>query len=76
MEGFDKAIEFYGDDTNIARQASKFGNVKFSLSFVMPTSARRFSEETTLKTAAIYILNFISIVILHKPATKIYKDIR
>ncbi len=76
MKGFDKTIEFYGEDTDIARRASKFGKVKFDTSFVMPTSARRFSDGNMTKTAIVYILNFISIVIFHKPVTKEYKDIR
>ncbi|MGH7174812.1 MAG: glycosyltransferase family 2 protein, partial [Minisyncoccia bacterium] len=42
MGGFDTSIEFYGDDTDTVRRAKAFGNVKFSLSFVMPTSGRRF----------------------------------
>jgi len=76
MGGFDKTIEFYGEDTDIARRASKFGKVKFHPSFIMPTSARRFFGESTSKTAVIYVLNFISEIIFHKPFTKKYKDIR
>ncbi len=76
MGGFDEKIKFYGEDTNIARRASRFGKVKFHPSFIMPTSARRFSKESTLKTAVVYVLNFISEIVLHRPFTDKYKDIR
>lgn len=76
MNGFDSSIEFYGDDTNIARRASLFGKVKFKLSFIMYSSARRLIGQGMIKTALIYVLNFFSQVFLKKSATKSYKDIR
>ncbi|MDB5194048.1 MAG: dolichyl-phosphate beta-D-mannosyltransferase, partial [Parcubacteria group bacterium] len=76
MNGFDTSIEFYGEDTNIARRASKFGKVKFSLALTMPTSGRRLSEQGFLKTGYIYVANFISEVLLKKPAHRDYTDIR
>jgi hypothetical protein len=42
IDGFDTSIEFYGEDTDIARRASKHCTAKFLLGLVMPTSARRF----------------------------------
>ncbi|MDO8183800.1 MAG: glycosyltransferase family A protein [bacterium] len=76
MGGFNTTIEFYGEDTDIARRASRFGQVKFNLKLVMPTSARRLKGQGTLKTAWIYLINFLSQVILHKSATKKYADPR
>ncbi len=76
MGGFDTTISFYGEDTDIARRASKFGKVVFKLSFTMYTSGRRFSGQGFLKTGFIYMANFASEVILRKPFTKEYKDIR
>ncbi len=76
MGGFDTAIEFYGEDTDIARRASKFGTVKFSPSFYMPTSGRRFRGQGLLKTSLLYMANFASEVFLHRPVTAKYKDIR
>lgn len=76
MNGFNVSLEFYGDDTDVARRASEFGKVKFDPYFIMPTSARRFKGEGLFKTATLYVLNFLSQAVLHKPATKKYKDIR
>lgn len=74
--GFDRNINFYGDDTDIARRLHKIGKVKFKLSFVMHDSARRLKEQGLLKTGFIYACNFLSVVLLHVPVTKEYKDIR
>ena len=76
MGGFDTTIPFYGEDTNIARRASAFGKVKFNLSFWMPTSARRFAGQGWIHTTILYMANFLSEVILRKPVTKKYRDIR
>ena len=74
--GFDTNIEFYGEDTNIARRLHKVGKVKFTMSFFMPTSARRFKGEGFWKIGLTYALNYFSEAIFHKPITKSYKDIR
>ena len=76
MGGFDTTIEFYGEDTNIARRASKHGKVKFMPSFHMYTSARRCEGLGVWKTGFIYITNFVSEVMFKKPVTKKYIDIR
>lgn len=76
MNGFDTSITFYGEDTNIARRAHKYGKVKFSTSFGMPTSGRRLSHYGILKTSFLYVTNFVSEVIFHKPNNMEYKDIR
>jgi glycosyltransferase involved in cell wall biosynthesis len=76
MNGFDRSIEFYGEDVDIARRASKQGKVLFSRNFVMPTSARRMKQQGFVKTAGIYFINYFSIILRGKPATKGYKDLR
>jgi glycosyltransferase involved in cell wall biosynthesis len=76
MNGFDTLIEFYGEDTNIARRASQFGKVKFMLSHYMYTSGRRLEKQGILSTFKEYMFNFLSEVFLHKPVTKEYKDLR
>ena len=74
--GFDKNIPFYGDDTDIARRLSKVGKVKFKISFIMYTSGRRLKEQGFLKTGFLYIGNFFSEVLFHRPVSKEYKDFR
>jgi GT2 family glycosyltransferase len=74
--GFDTNIAFYGEDTNIARRLHAVGKVKFSQRFRIGTSARRLQNEGLFKIAFVYAANFFSEVILHKPVTKEYIDIR
>ncbi len=76
MNGFDTSITFYGEDTNIARRASKFGRSKFTLGLTMNTSGRRLEHHGTWTTGWVYVLNYFSEVFLKKPITKTYKDIR
>jgi glycosyltransferase involved in cell wall biosynthesis len=74
--GFDTSIVFYGDDTNIARRLKEEGTVKFCPDFFVYSSGRRLQEEGLLKTSFTYGLNYLSEMVLHRPATKRYKDYR
>jgi len=76
MGGFDTSIEFYGEDTNIARRASRFGKAKFKPSFVMYTSARRIHGEGMIKMAVVYCFSMFYEVFAKKPVSKGYIDIR
>ncbi len=74
--GFDVRIGFYGEDTDVAKRIQKMGQVKFSFLFPMRTSARRFSGEGLVSTAAKYVINHFWVIIFRKPFSKKYKDIR
>lgn len=74
--GFDQTIEFYGEDTDIARRLHTVGKVVFSTRMNVLTSPRRLSEEGIIKTGWIYAKNFFSIVVKGKPATADYIDYR
>ncbi len=76
MNGFDTTIEFYGEDTNIARRSHEFGKVKFSLKFPMYTSGRRFGGQGLATTSLLYMANYVSEALFHKPTTQKYTDIR
>ena len=77
MGGFDTTIVFYGEDIDIARRASKFGKVKFKNNFVMYTSPRRLDGQGFFNTAWVYVINFFSEVLRHRPTNNAdYKDIR
>ena len=76
MGGFDTNIEFYGEDTNIARRASKFGKVLFKRSFVIDASGRRVMKQGLIRMALQYVINFVAEAFFHKPITKKYKDYR
>jgi len=76
MNGFDTSIEFYGEDTNIARRAHQFGKVKMMPSHFIYSSGRRLTKQGIFSTFKEYTINFLSEVLLHKPVTKEYKDLR
>ncbi len=74
--GFDESIDFYGEDTDIARRLNKAGKVVFDMSFYVHTSCRRLKKEGIFLTNLRYGLNFIWQVVFHRPFTKKYNDIR
>jgi glycosyltransferase involved in cell wall biosynthesis len=74
--GFDETIEFYGEDTDIARRLHKIGKVKFLRKSLVSSSARRMEAEGWLKIGLKYTTNFVSEVLLHRPANQKYQDYR
>jgi len=74
--GFDTSIEFYGEDTNIARRLREAGDVRFVRDFWVSSSTRRFVSEGLVVTGVRYLANYLSEIFLKKPVTKSYKDIR
>jgi glycosyltransferase involved in cell wall biosynthesis len=76
MGGFDSSIEFYGEDTDIARRLHKFGKVVFKMNFYMYTSMRRISKEGIFKANIAYGINFLWEVLFKKPFTQEHRDIR
>jgi GT2 family glycosyltransferase len=74
--GFDTSIDFYGEDTDIARRLHEVGKVVFSPSCVILASGRRMSAEGMVRTPVIYMLNYLWVAAFRKPLTKTYQDIR
>lgn len=74
--GYDRSIEFFGEDTDVAVRLSKVGGVKWTFSLKMLTSGRRLEKEGVFRTAGTYTLNFFWVTFRGKPATKAYTDIR
>jgi len=74
--GFDTTIEFYGEDTDVARRLTQHGRVKWSWSLHTHTSGRRLKSEGMLKAGWNYFTNYFSILLFKRPATQMYKDIR
>ncbi|WP_375452123.1 glycosyltransferase family 2 protein [uncultured Devosia sp.] len=74
--GYDRSIQFFGEDTDVAVRLSKVGSVKFTFALKMKTSGRRLEKEGVFKTAGTYTLNFFWVTFRGKPATKDYTDIR
>lgn len=76
MGGFDTKIEFYGEDTDIARRLNDFGKVVFRMDFLVQSSGRRLMKEGIFKTYWIYAVNFAWEVYFKKPFTQHYQDVR
>lgn len=74
--GFDTSIEFYGEDTNIARRLKKAGKVIFRLDFINRSSARRMHEQGFLLTGLMYGWNFFSQALAKSSVTDDYVDVR
>ncbi len=58
LGGYDTSILFYGEDTDTAKKLSSRGKIVFSPNVVMPTSARRFKKEGTLRIIGKYLYHF------------------
>jgi glycosyltransferase involved in cell wall biosynthesis len=74
--GFNTAISFYGEDTDIARRMSQVGKVKFTFRLKMYSSARRLKKEGTMTMAWRYTVNYFWTTFGKKPYTEEYTDIR
>lgn len=74
--GFNTDIDFYGEDTDIARRMQKAGKVKFTFNLPMYTSGRRIMEEGMIKTGFRYAINYFWMLIFKKPFSKTYSDVR
>jgi glycosyltransferase involved in cell wall biosynthesis len=74
--GIDTSIQFYGEDTAIARSLSRGGKVMFRTDFYVYSSARRFEEEGVFRTNFVYALNFLWPVLFGRPFTVRYNNVR
>jgi GT2 family glycosyltransferase len=74
--GFNTAISFYGEDTDIARRILKVGKVKFTFDLRMFSSARRLKHEGMVTIAARYTINYFWTTFRKRPFTEQYIDIR
>jgi len=74
--GYNRAIKFFGEDTDVAVRLSKIGGVKWTFRLKMWTSGRRLAEEGVFRTAGTYALNFFWVTFAGQPATKKYTDVR
>jgi glycosyltransferase involved in cell wall biosynthesis len=74
--GFNTAISFYGEDTDIARRLNDVGQVRFTFDLKMSSSARRLKSEGMLTMAARYSINYLWTTFFKRPYTQTYVDIR
>jgi cellulose synthase/poly-beta-1,6-N-acetylglucosamine synthase-like glycosyltransferase len=74
--GFDTAITFYGEDTDIARRLHAIGPVKWTFGLPMYASGRRLAAEGIVQTGFRYAVNYFWTTHAKKPFTDSHKDIR
>jgi glycosyltransferase involved in cell wall biosynthesis len=74
--GFDTSIEFHGEDTNLARRLSAIGRVRIAHACFMYTSARRYRAMGKGAVFGLYIRNFWSELLRHRPSDRTHLDVR
>ena len=76
INGFDTSIEFHGEDTNLGRRLAAIGKVSLVPDCFLYTSARRYVAMGKSKVFRLYIRNFTSELLYHKPKDTGHVDIR
>jgi len=74
--GFDKSIEFHGEDTNLGRRLAAIGRVRMCPECWVWTSARRYVAMGKRKVFSLYVRNFWSEILRHRPADRDHLDVR
>lgn len=74
--GFDTSIEFHGEDTNIGRRLTAAGRVDLLLRCAIETSARRYTALGRTHVFNLYVRNFLSETLHHRPKDVVHHDVR
>jgi glycosyltransferase involved in cell wall biosynthesis len=74
--GFDTSIDFHGEDTNLGRRLFAVGKVSLVHDCYLFTSARRYVAMGTGKVFRLYVRNFTSELLRHRPKDTSHVDIR
>jgi len=74
--GFDRTVEFHGEDTNLARRLTPIGLVAIGLDCWVWTSARRYRAMGKRRVFGLYVRNFWSEILRHRPADRDHSDVR
>lgn len=74
--GFDTSIEFHGEDTNLGRRLSSIGTVALSARCHVYTSARRYRQVGRWAVFLLYVRNFWSEILRHRPHDTHHVDVR
>lgn len=76
INGFDTTIEFHGEDTNLGRRLSKVGRVELRYDCFLYTSARRYNAMGKGAVFRLYVRNFVSELLHHRPKDTVHLDVR
>jgi GT2 family glycosyltransferase len=74
--GFDTSIEFHGEDTNLGRRLSRIGAVELRYDCYLYTSARRYNSMGKGAVFRLYVRNFVSELLHHRPKDSVHLDVR
>lgn len=74
--GFDRSIEFHGEDTNLGRRLTPLGPIDIAGECWIWTSARRYRALGKRQVFALYVRNFWSEILRHRPADRSHIDVR
>jgi glycosyltransferase involved in cell wall biosynthesis len=74
--GFDTSIEFHGEDTNVGRRLHAAGRVALCYDCYLFTSARRFVAMGRGAVFRLYVRNFTSELLHHRPKDATHVDVR
>jgi glycosyltransferase involved in cell wall biosynthesis len=74
--GFDRTIEFHGEDTNLARRLTPLGRIDVRGDCWIWTSARRYRALGKRRVFGLYVRNFCSEILRHRPADVEHIDVR
>ncbi len=74
--GFDTTIEFHGEDTNVGRRLHAVGNVELRYDCFLYTSARRYNAMGKGAVFRLYVRNFVSELLHHRPKDTVHVDVR
>src|SRR3989338_404458 len=74
--GHDRALAFYGDDTDLARRFHTVGKTLWRMRFNNYSSARRFDQEGLAQMCLKYMINYWWPVLFHRPYTPGHHDLK
>jgi GT2 family glycosyltransferase len=74
--GFDTSIEFHGEDTNLGRRLFRVGKVGLYHDCYLYTSARRYIAMGKGEVFRLYVRNFTSELLRHRPRDTSHVDVR
>lgn len=74
--GFDMSIEFHGEDTNLGRRLLAVGKVELGYDCFVYTSARRYMAMGKGSVFLLYVRNFVSELVRHRPKDTSHIDVR
>jgi glycosyltransferase involved in cell wall biosynthesis len=74
--GFDDRIEFHGEDANLGRRLAAIGPVALRRECWLYTSARRYRAMGKRAVFRLYVRNFWSELVHHRPADSGHLDVR